>query len=125
MKKPIDTKKWEEAAKNLASKLIGTDIVGTKPQPFIIKEKDKESEAWEKYIRERNTVADYTLTAEEREIVKEILQLDDNQLDNMSIKKYPNGDIQVRTHRSSWTSLAGREWRVNLNEKVARITCMS
>ena len=125
MKKPIDMNKWKELAKNLDSKLIGTDIVGIKPQPFAIKEKDKESEAWEKYIRERNTVANYTLATEEREIVKEVLQLDDNQLDNMSIKKYPNGDIQVRTHRSSWTSLAGREWCINLNEKVARITCMS
>ena len=125
----------------IVSKTVGYDLVGTKPmsdEEFKKweDERKKERKEWEdshpeevaaiKAWQEKyNSKKPYTLSDEEREIIKEVLHMDDKALDTMDIYIYNDGDICVRTPQFSWASLCGREWSVNLKEKKSTLTCMN
>ena len=83
--------------------------------------KEKHKDFYNKYGNQKP----YTLTPEEREIVKEVLKMSDERLDTMEIGIHEDGDINVKTPRSSWLSLDGREWWVNLKEKTCKCVALS
>jgi len=120
----------------IASKTIGYDITPIKPMS------KEETEKWiednERAILERNKAPEmqaylkkyghqkpYVLTPEEREIIKEVLNMSDERLDQMEIGIHEDGDINVRTPELSWRTLCGREWWVNLKEKKSRCVALS
>ena len=125
----------------IVSKTIGYDLVETKPMT-----EEENKKFWEENERRRKEWEDshpeeaaaikaweekyhskkpYTLSDEEKEIIKEVLHMDDKALDTMDIYIYNDGDICVRTPQFSWSSLCGREWSVNLKEKKSTLTCMN
>lgn len=135
MKNPLDL------IQKIVSKTIGFDLVETKPMSDNeLKKWNEEREqarkewedshpeqvaaikAWEKKYHSKKP---YTLSYDEREIVKELLNIDDDYLDMMDIYIFDDGDICVRTPQFTWTSLCGREWSVNLKEKKSTLTCMN
>lgn len=67
----------------------------------------------------------YKLTDSEREIVKEAIGLDDDELDCYETYFCENGEICVTTPPVNWKVMAGCEWMVNLSDKTARVTRMS
>lgn len=111
----------------IVSKTIGYDLVSTKASSE--EELKKWNEEREKVIKEweekYHSKKPYTLSDEEREIIKEVLHMDDKVLDTMDIYIYNDGDICVRTPQFTWSSLCGREWSVNLKEKKSTLTCMN
>lgn len=135
MKNPLDL------IHKIVKKTVGYELVGTKPMSDNeLKKWNEEREqarkeweeshpeqvaaikAWEKKYHSKKP---YTLSDEEREIIKEVLHIDDEHLDTMDIYIYNDGDICVRTPQFTWSSLCGREWSVNLKEKKSTLTCMN
>lgn len=130
-----------ESLFNIARAMIGFDLTPIKPMD------EKEVAEWNKKLKEENNKWEaehpeqvkarnewkekyskkkpYTLTADEREIVKELLNTDDDGLDSLSIEIYPDGELCVSTPQQSWFALAGREWCINLKNKTHRLTAMS
>lgn len=125
----------------IVSKTIGYELVGTKPMSDNElkkwnEEREQARKEWEdshpeevakmKVWEEKyHSKKPYTLSDDEREIIKEVLHIDDKVLDTMDIYIYNDGDICVRTPQFTWSSLCGREWSVNLKEKKSTITCMN
>lgn len=130
-----------ELIHKIVNKTIGYDLVETKPMT-----EEENKKFWEDNERRRKEWEDshpeevaaikaweekyhskkpYTLSDEEREIIKEVLHMDDKALDTMDIYIYNDGDICVRTPQFSWSNLCGREWSVNLKEKKSTLTCMN
>lgn len=52
---------------------------------------------------------EHILTSEERELVKELLKINDSTLDTMSTYIFEDGDLCIRTPQHTWISLCGRE----------------
>lgn len=135
MKNPLDL------IQKIVSKTIGYDLVETKPMTEeenkkFWEENERRRKEWEESHPEEvakmkaweekyHSKKPYTLSNDEREIIKEVLHMDDKVLDTMDIYIYNDGDICVRTPQFTWTSLCGREWSVNLKEKKSTITCMN
>ena len=88
-------------------------------------EHPEEVAKWKAYENKKASKKPYTLTPEEREIVKELLQTDDKGLDELTITIMNDGEISARTPEISWKVLAGREWWINLKEKKHRCVCFS
>lgn len=134
-------KNFFKAMLNIAKTTVGFDLAPMKPMD------EKEVAEWNKKLKEEHDKWEaehpeqvkarnewnekyskkklYTLTADEREIVKEILNTDDNGLDSLSIEIYPDGELCVRTPQRTWYALAGREWCINLKNKTHRLTAMN
>ena len=125
----------------IVKKTIGYELVGTKPMSDNeLKKWNEEREqarkeweeshleqvaaikAWEKKYHSKKP---YTLSDDEREIVKELLNIDDDYLDMMDIYIFYDGDICVRTPQVSWMHLCGREWTINLEKKKVSLTSMN
>jgi len=120
---------------------LGYDLAETKPMSDEdykkwSEERKKERKEWEDSHPEQvaaikaweekyHSKKPYTLSDEEKEIIKEVLHMDDKALDTMDIYIYNDGDICVRTPQFTWTSLCGREWSVNLKEKKSTLTCLN
>ena len=125
----------------IVSKTIGFDLVSTKAssEEELKKwneEREKARKEWEESNPEKvaaikaweekyKTRKPYTPINEERETIKELLNIDDNYLDMMDIYIFNDGDICVRTPQVSWTSLCGREWTINLEKKKVSLTSMN
>ena len=125
----------------IVSKTIGYDLVETKPMTEeenkkFWEENERRRKEWEESHPEEvakikaweekyNSKKPYTLSDEEKEIIKEVLNIDEKLLDTMDIYIYNDGDICVRTPQFTWSSLCGREWSVNLKEKKSTLTCMN
>lgn len=125
----------------IVSKTIGYELVETKPMSDDElkkwnEEREKARKEWEKSHPEEvaaikaweekyKTKKPYTLSDKEKEIIKEVLNMDEKLLDTMDIYIYNDGDICVRTPQFTWTSLCGREWSVNLKEKKSTLTCIN
>ena len=125
----------------IVSKTIGYDLVETKPMTEeenkkFWEENERRRKEWEESHPEKvaaikaweekyHSKKPYTLSDDEREIIKEVLHMDDKVLDTMDIYIYNDGDICVRTPQFTWSSLCGREWSVNLKEKKSTLTCMN
>ena len=78
-----------------------------------------------KWEERENSKKPYVLTEQEREIVKELLDMDDKFLDIHNIYIYNDGEICVRSPDYTWRTLCGRMWNVNLKEKTARCVALS
>lgn len=120
---------------------VSYDLVGTKPmsndetKKWFEENKRKQKEwedshpeevksrrVWfEKYLSK----TPYTPSPEEREIIKEVLNMNDAVLDTMDIYIFNDGEICVRSPQFTWNSLCGREWSVNLKERKSSLICMS
>ena len=85
-------------------------------------EQAAQRDAWFKKYSSRK---EHILTSEERELVKELLKIDDSTLDTMSTYIFEDGDICVRTPEFTWTSLCGREWTINIKERTINLTSMN
>ena len=77
------------------------------------------------WIEKYESKKPYVLSQEEREIVKELLNIDDDYLDMMDIYIFNDGDICVRTPQVSWMNLCGREWTIDLEKKKVSLTSMN
>ena len=122
-------------------KTIGFDLSQTKPmsdEEYIewSKKQDEERKKWDEahpeqaakrdaWIKKYSTKKEHILTSEERELVKELLKIDDSTLDTMSTYIFEDGDICIRTPQRTWTSLCGREWTVNMKDKPIKLTSMN
>lgn len=120
---------------------LGYDLAGTKPmsnEEYIkwSEENDKGIKRWEEthpdelaarkvWIENYESKKPYILSQEERKIVKELLNIDDDYLDTMDIYKFNDGNICVRTPQVSWMHLCGREWTINLEKKKVSLTSMN
>ena len=81
------------------------------------------SKAWEEKYKTRKP---YTPTDEERETIKELLNIDsDKRFDTLDIYIFSDGDICVRTPQYTWTSLCGREWTINLKDRKVTLTALN
>lgn len=125
----------------IVNKTIGFDLVETKPMSDEeykkwSDENERRRKEWEDSHPEEvaaikaweekyNSKKPYTLSKEEREIIKEVLNMPDKVLDTMDIYIYNDGEICVRTPQHSWSSLCGREWSVNIKDKKSTLTCMN
>lgn len=67
----------------------------------------------------------YTLTDEEREVVKEVLNVPDKYLYRCEIHLCENGDINVKSPRDTWMTLCGREWKINIKDKTYELLSMN
>lgn len=135
MKNPLDL------IQKIVSKTIGYELVGTKPMT-----EEENKKFWEENERRRKEWEDshpeevtkmkvweekyktrkpYTPTNEERETIKELLNIDNDYLDMMDIYIFNDGDICVRTPQVSWMHLCGREWTINLEKKKVSLTSMN
>ncbi len=79
-------------------------------------------DAWNKKYSSKK---EHILTSKERELVKELLKIDDSTIDTMSTYIFEDGDICIRTPQHTWTSLCGREWTVNIKDKTINLTAMN
>lgn len=126
----------------IVSKTIGYDLVETKPMT-----EEENKKFWEENERRRKEWEDshpeevtkmkaweekyktrkpYTPTNEERETIKELLNIDsDEWFDTLEIYIFSDGDICVRTPQSTWTSLCGREWTINLKDRKVTLTALN
>jgi len=126
----------------IVSKTIGYDLVKTKPMT-----EEENKKFWEENERRRNEWEDshpeevvkmkaweekyktrkpYTPAYEERETIKELLNIDsDEWFDTLEIYIFSDGDICVRTPQSTWTSLCGREWTINLKDRKVTLTALN
>ena len=120
---------------------IGFDLSQTKPMSdeeykSWSEKNEKRRKEWDETHTEQATKRDawfkkyssrkeHILTSEERELVKELLKIDDSTLDTMSTYIFEDGDICIRTPRYTWTSLCGREWTVNMKDKTINLTAMN
>lgn len=129
-------------AMEIASKTIGFDLASAKAMSneefaaWTIKQ-EKERKKWEaehpelvaahkKWEEKYNSKKPYILNPQERELVKEILNLfDDKTLDYYETYIYNDGEICVRSPQRAWNALAGREWSVNLQTKTYKCMCMN
>lgn len=125
----------------IVSKTIGYDLVGVKPmsdEEFKkwSEENDKKRKEWEDahpekvaaqkaWLEKYKSKKSYLPTNEEKEIIKELLNMDDDRFSTMDIYIFNDGDICVRTSPISWKVLAGREWTINLKERKVTLTSMS
>ena len=126
---------------DILRKTIGFDLSQTKPMSDEeYKKWDAENErrrkewdeahpeqaakrdAWNKKYSSKK---EHILTSEERELVKELLKIDDYTLDTMSTYIFEDGDLCIRTPQHTWTSLCGREWTVNMKDKTINLTAMN
>jgi len=89
------------------------------------KEKSEQKLNWKRWQERENSKKPYVLTKEEREVVKELLGMDDKFLDIHSIYIYNDGIISVKSPGRTWRSMCGREWNINLQEKTARCVALS
>ena len=68
---------------------------------------------------------EHILTFEERELVKELLKINDSTFNTMSTYIFEDGDLCIRTPQHTWTSLCEREWMVNTKDKIINLTAMN
>ena len=122
-------------------KTIGFDLLQTKPmsdEEYIKWDTENESsrKKWDEAHLEQTAKRDawnkkysskkeHMLTSEERELVKELLKINDSTLDTMSTYIFEDGDLCIRTPQHTWTSLCGREWMVNTKDKIINLTAMN
>ena len=92
---------------------------------FDKKEHIDKVKAMKRFEEKSGSKKEYELSRFERDVVKELLHIDDNLLDSCTITKMDNGEISVSTSRVSWMSLSGREWRINVDNKTAKCVRMS
>ena len=127
--------------KKIVSKTIGYDLTGTKAssEEELKKwneEREKARKEWEEshpeevaaqkaWLEKYKSKKPYTPTSKEREIIKELLHIDDDYLDMMDIYIFDDGDICVRTPQVSWMNLCGREWTIDLEKKKVSLTSMN
>ena len=125
----------------IAKKTVGYKLVGTKPMSDEeykkwSEEYDKRRKRWEEthpeqmvalrsWLEKYESKKPYVLSQEERGIVKELLNIDDDYLDMMDIYIFDDGDICVRTPQVSWMNLCGREWTIDLEKKKVSLTSMN
>ena len=125
----------------IVSKTIGYDLISTKAssEKELKKwneEREKARKEWEESHPEEvaaikaweekyHSKKPYTLSDDEREIIKEVLHMDDKALDTMDIYIFDDGDICVRTPQVSWMNLCGREWTIDLKKKKVSLTSMN
>jgi hypothetical protein len=120
-------------------KTIGIDLVPTKPMTeeefakwTAIKEAERKE--WErthpeevaarmKLEEKEKSKKPYILTADEEEIVKELLHTDS--IEGLIVSIMNDGEISLRTGWQTWASLCGREWWINLQKKTCKLTAMS
>lgn len=111
-------------------KTIGFDLLQTKPMS------DEEYIKWDEAHLEQNAKRDawnkkysskkeHILTSEERELVKELLKINDSTLNTMSTYIFEDGDLCIKTPQHTWASLCGREWMVNTKDKTINLTAMN
>jgi len=126
---------------DILRKTIGFDLSQTKPMSDEeYKKWDAENERrrkeWDEahpeqaakrdaWFKKYSTKKEHILTSEERELIKELLKIDDSALDTMSTYIFEDGDICIRTPQHTWTSLCGREWTVNIKDKTINLTAMN
>lgn len=67
----------------------------------------------------------YIPTQAEKQVIHELLHMDMDSINEMEITIFKDGDISVRTPTSSWMSLAGREWKINIKEKTVKTIVVS
>jgi len=126
----------------IANKTIGFDLVETKPMTEedskkFWEENERRRKEWEdshpeevakmKVWEEKyKTRKPYTPTNEERKTIKELLNIDsDKWFDTLDIYIFGDGDVCVRTPQSTWVSLCGREWTINLKDKKVTLTALN
>jgi len=125
----------------IVKKTAGYKLIGTKPMSDEeykkwSEENDKRRKRWEEthpeemvalrsWFEKYESKKPYVLSQEEREIVKELLNIDDDYLDMMDIYIFDDGDICVRTPQVSWMHLCGREWVINLKKKKVSLTSIN
>ena len=89
-------------------------------EPVIIsKEQIEKMQMWKRLSEP------YTLTDEEREVIKEILGITDSYLDKCEIHQYEDGDINVKSPRYTWMTLCGREWKINIKDRTCELVSMN
>lgn len=127
---------------NICSKTIGFDLIPTKGVNSLKEILEQEKEYEEKgllhlslkphklpdyYEGARNYKPNENETKIIIECINKIVHPNDylNNLDNYDIRLNRYGNILVRTPLQSWWALAGREWLVDMNEKSAKLVCMS
>lgn len=125
----------------VAEKTLGFSIKPLKaqtPEEYAewSKKQDEKRKKWDEahpeqaakrdaWFKKYSTKKEHILTSEERELVKELLKIDDSTLDTMSTYIFEDGDICIRTPQRTWTSLCGREWTVNMKDKTINLTAMN
>ena len=67
----------------------------------------------------------YTPTNDEKEIIKEVLHMNDDWFNTMEVYIFNDGELCVTTPDIAWDNLCGREWWVNLKEKKAILKAMN
>lgn len=126
---------------DITKNTIGFNLVSVKPMSDeelseYNKKMKEEREKWEKehidnveamkrFEKKSGSKKEYELSRSERDVVKELLHMDDNLLDSCTITKMNDGEISVSTSRGSWMSLSGREWWINVENKTAKCVMMS
>ena len=125
----------------IVSKTIGYDLVSTKAssEEELKKwneEREKVRKEWEEshpeevaaqkdWLEKYKSKKPYTPTSKEKEIIKELLHMDDVGLSIMDIYIFNDGKLCVRTPQHTWTCMCGREWTVDLKERTSFLTCMN
>jgi hypothetical protein len=116
----------------IAGNTIGFGLIRETPsgRPGIsygeqLSKEQRMSESWKRWQERENSKKPYVLTKEEREIVKELLGMDDEFLDIHDVYIYDDGEICIKSPDYTWRSLCGSEWNVNLQEKTAKCVALS
>ncbi len=120
---------------------IGFDLISSQPQnkedyDEYQKRLKEERELWEKehpeqvkqieeFNKKMSSKKQYIPAPWEREIIKKILKMNDKSLDSCEISIMDDGEISVSTCKSSWMSLAGREWWINIQNETCKCVAMS
>ena len=126
---------------DIASKTIGFDLVSTTPMTpeetsELHKKQEEARKKWEaehpeevaaakKWMEKLSSKKPYILSPWERELIKEIANIDDEKLDFYETYIYDDGEICLRSPKEYWLALAGREWAINLQDKTYHCVAMN
>lgn len=127
----MEEKKKESIIASIISKTIGFDLAPTSPMPsyeednkdiYFDSSNKSESKPYElpEYYK---GLVDYTPTESERDVICMLIKHE--RIDGYDIEKNAAGQLIVSTPQSTWMSLYGRKWLVDLEELTVRLIAMS
>jgi len=119
----------QKLALDICAKTVGFNIEPVEPKPeeerikmepvIVTKEQIEKMKSWKRLSEP------YTLTHEEREVVKEVLNVPDKYLDRCEIHLFEDGDINIKSPKYTWMTLCGREWKINIKDKTCELVSMN
>lgn len=127
----MEEKKNRSIIARIISKTIGFDLASTSPMPSY--EEDNKDIYFELSNKSGSKpyelpeyykgLVNYTPTESEKDAICMLIKHE--KIDGYDIEKNAAGQLIVSTPQSTWMSLCGRKWLIDLDELTAQLVAMS